>query len=84
MFFSKDAMLAPHGAIDLTDCTDVRELGSGFDFSVSGPKEKYCLRAQNKREMNDWINAVRKAMSSMLSRQVYLNTYRDMIIRGQM
>jgi len=84
LFFSKDTTIAPHGAIDLTECTDVRELGSGFDFVVQGPKEKYCLRAQNKREMNEWISSIKKAMSSMLSKQVYLTTYKDMLFRGQM
>lgn len=84
LFFCKDTTVSPHGVIDLTECTDVRELGSGFDFSVAGPKEKYCLRAQNKREMNEWISAIKKAMSSMLSKQVYLTTYKDMLFQGQM
>ncbi|GMH83032.1 hypothetical protein TL16_g09461 [Triparma laevis f. inornata] len=73
LFFSKDSTEAPHGVIDLTEAS-----------GIVTNSEDFVLRATSKRGVEEWLAAIRKAMSNCLSRQVYETTYRKMLYDGQM
>ncbi|GMH98557.1 hypothetical protein TrST_g7057 [Triparma strigata] len=85
LFFAKDNVSAPHGCIDLTEASGARpSSGHDFNFKIVTNSEDFVLRASSKRSMDEWLAAIRKAMSNCLSRQVYETTYRKMLYDGQM
>ena len=76
-------MSSPHGFIDLTECISVK-VKAGLDFDVASSTVSYSLRSKSKRDLDDWVAALRGSISNCLSRQEFKDTYKDMLARGQM
>lgn len=66
LFFAKTPHSAPHGMIDLAQCTTVksadlksRKINS---FEISTPDTTYLLYADTEKEKDDWIGSVGRAI----------------------
>jgi len=66
LFFSKNEYQAPHGMIDLAQCTTVKSADwkskKRHSFEISTPELTYLLYADTEGEKDDWIGRVGKAI----------------------
>lgn len=84
LFFSKDQQSPPHGFIDLTECISVRLKATNLEFEVASSTVSFSLRAPTKKFLDEWVAAIRGSISNTLSRQEFKDTYRDLLLQGQM
>jgi len=66
LFFSKNDYSAPHGMIDLSQCTTVKSADlkskKRNSFEVSTPETTFLLYADTEKEKDDWIGSVGKSI----------------------
>mmetsp|Transcript_7405 Transcript_7405/g.10063 ORF Transcript_7405/g.10063 Transcript_7405/m.10063 type:complete len:158 (-) Transcript_7405:314-787(-) len=66
LFFAKTEYTAPHGMIDLSQCTTVKSADlksrKRNSFEVSTPEMTYLLYADTEKEKDDWIGNVGRAI----------------------
>lgn len=66
LFFCRTDYLAPHGMIDLSQCTTVKSADlkskKRNSFEISTPETTYLLYADTEKEKDDWIGCVGKAI----------------------
>mmetsp|Transcript_11380 Transcript_11380/g.13762 ORF Transcript_11380/g.13762 Transcript_11380/m.13762 type:complete len:176 (+) Transcript_11380:190-717(+) len=66
LFFCKNDYSAPHGMIDLANCTTVKSADlkskKRNSFEISTPELTYLLYADTEKEKDDWIGNVGRAI----------------------
>mmetsp|Transcript_11959 Transcript_11959/g.16975 ORF Transcript_11959/g.16975 Transcript_11959/m.16975 type:complete len:176 (-) Transcript_11959:209-736(-) len=66
LFFCKNDYSAPHGMIDLANCTTVKSADlksrKRNSFEISTPEITYLLYADTEKEKDDWIGNVGRAI----------------------
>jgi len=66
LFFSKTEYQAPHGMIDLSQCTTVKSADlkakKRNSFEISTPETTFLLYADTEKEKDDWIGSVGKSI----------------------
>lgn len=66
LFFSKTDYSAPHGMIDLSQCTTVKSADlkskKRNSFEISTPEMTFLLYADTEKEKDDWIGSVGKSI----------------------
>jgi len=66
LFFAKNEYSAPHGMMDLAQCTTVKSADlkskKRHSFEISTPETTYLLYADTETEKDDWIGRVGKAI----------------------
>mmetsp|Transcript_32485 Transcript_32485/g.53722 ORF Transcript_32485/g.53722 Transcript_32485/m.53722 type:complete len:174 (+) Transcript_32485:130-651(+) len=66
LFFAKTDYSAPHGMIDLSQCTTVKSADlkskKRNSFEVSTPELTFLLYADTEKEKDDWIGSVGKSI----------------------
>merc|ERR1719384_1279869 len=66
LFFSKSEYQAPHGMIDLSQCTTVKSADlkskKRNSFEISPPDTTFLLYADTEKEKDDWIGSVGKSI----------------------
>lgn len=66
LFFSKTDYSAPHGMIDLSQCTTVKSADlkskKRNSFEISTPETTFLLYADTEKEKDDWIGSVGKSI----------------------
>jgi hypothetical protein len=66
LFFAKTDYSAPHGMIDLSQCTTVKSADlkskKRNSFEISTPETTYLLYADTEKEKDDWIGSVGKSI----------------------
>ncbi|KAI2506314.1 hypothetical protein MHU86_8144 [Fragilaria crotonensis] len=66
LFFAKTDYSAPHGMIDLSQCTTVKSADlkskKRNSFEISTPETTFLMYADTEKEKDDWIGSVGKSI----------------------
>lgn len=78
LFFAKTDYGAPHGMIDLSQCTTVKSADlkskKRNSFEISTPETTFLLYADTEKEKDDWIGSVGKSIVRCSSTYYRSNT----------
>lgn len=78
----KSRFAQPHGVIDLSECLGVMEKKDGTEFEVKTRGEKFHLRSDGERGRDEWVRAIKTAISNSLSKAQYEEKYKAILYKG--
>lgn len=68
--------------IDLNECKGVTEKGEDNEFEIKTRGGKFNLRSDSQRARDEWITAMRAAITNSLSKVEFQENYKAVLYRG--